>query len=77
MHSKMRLAVALAVAALLALPGEAKTVHGQAAPSPAMAPTVLVAKVEPALPQAAFGRFADPHAEPVLSIVLPTGYPAF
>lgn len=71
MHTKMRIAVALAVAAMLALPGEAKTVDGAAALPSAGADSGAVAGAEP---QATFGLFLDPHAEPVLHIVLPQGY---
>lgn len=59
---RLKLLLALAVVALLALPGVAKT----AAPSD---PDQTA--------QAAFGLFLDPHAEPVLHIELPGGYPAF
>jgi hypothetical protein len=67
MHTKMRIAVALAIVALLALPGEAKTVDNAAAAAP----------TTHAQPQQTFGLFLDPHAEPALHIELPAGYWSF
>ena len=59
--------IVVGLVALVVLPGEAK-------PEPAHASALAVA-VKPT-PQTAFGLFLDPHAEPVLSIELPTAYKA-
>jgi hypothetical protein len=55
------LAIVGIVAALFTIPGEAKQ------------PEAAVN----AAPQATFGLFLDPHAEPVLSIAYATGYRSF
>ena len=70
-HARMKMAVAIAVVAALALPGEAKTVDFTA-----HQPETAVAAITPAASgkQAAFGLFLDPHADPVLHIELPQGY---